>query len=346
MKYKLSAKLLIRLFDQWLYGLQSGLALNQTFDLLLGQTKNKSLHHINKHCLSCINNGLPLSLALHKLQLKPAWICSYIAAGETQGDLGTILQQLNQQLKQQQTIRQNIKKALFYPCTVLSIALLITIALLILVIPQFESIYQQFNAPLPYITQITLALSEHIQHHGIRIFFFTLTPVCVLTICIKKIKRLQLLIDKLFLQLPLISNLTLMINLSRWYSLVALLLNAGISIDKTLSTANTSLSNFAIKQMMQKLVLSVQQGQSIATYMLGSTVFSAFDCQMIQLGESTGQLSQTCQHLANYYQLQLHQLSTLVSQWLEPVIMLLLAVIVGGLVMAMYAPIFNLGNIM
>ncbi|MDF1795121.1 MAG: type II secretion system F family protein [Coxiellaceae bacterium] len=347
MESRLTSQLLIRLIDQWLYGLRSGLALHQTFTLLLNHSKNKVLNKINQHCLHYINQGHPLSYALQQIKnLKPNWISSYIAAGETQGDLSSVLQQLNLQLNQQLTIRKNIKKALAYPCAVLSIAMIITICLLTFVIPQFEAIYQQLNATLPYITQVTLTLSDHIQHHGFSILLSIAMPVFITVITYKKAKRLQLFIDTCLTRLPIIAPLVLMVNFCRWYSLLTLLLNAGISIDQALNTANSSLSYHALKRSLQQLVVSVQQGQSIAKQLQSLPAMPSLDCQLIQLGESTGQLSQTCQHLANHYQQQLSQLSTLVSQWLEPVIMLLLAVIVGGLVMAMYAPIFNLGNIM
>ncbi|MDF1761231.1 MAG: type II secretion system F family protein [Coxiellaceae bacterium] len=347
MKSKLNSQLLIRLIDQWHYGLQSGLALNQTFTLLLSQSKNKKLYKVNQHCLTCINQGHPLSYALQQIKnLKPSWMPSYIAAGESQGDLGKVLQQISQQLTQQQTIKKNIKKALFYPCMVLSIALLITIALLIFVIPQFKNIYQQLNAPLPYITQLALNTSYQVQHHGLRILLCITLPIIMLFIGIQKSKRFAILIHTALIKLPFVSDLILMVNLSRWYSLISLLSNAGISIDQTLFTANNSLSNLYLKQSLSQLITGIQQGQSIASQLQTIAVLSPFDSQMIQLGESTGQLSQICQQLAKHYQQQVQQFSTIVSQWLEPMIMLLLAVIVGGLVMAMYMPIFNLGNIM
>ncbi len=347
MKIKLSKKQWIQVIEQWLYGIQSGMTLQQHLQLLSKQTRNKKQQRLNQHCKNHIDQGYSLSHALNKIDcLQPSWLYNYIAAGETQGDLSVALQQLKSLLCQQCNIEDNIKKALFYPCAVLSLACIITLALLWFVIPQFQSIYQQLNVPLPHITKYLLSIAHNIKQHGMLTLAVTGSALATCYFCIQKVNFIRSTLHHWLLRIPLIRTVILMTNLSRWYQLLAMLMHAGIPLDQAATISSDSLSNISMRLSLKHIVLGLQKGLSLHQQLRNTSWLPHTDSELIMIGETSGQLVQVCRQLGQHYQKQLNSISSWVSQWLEPVIMLLLAVLIGGIVIAMYAPIFNLGNIL
>lgn len=343
----LSLKQWITLLDQWQYGLKSHLSINQTLEILQDQVTDDKLRIINHYCYQQTQQGLTLSQALSDFEhLNPAWIIHTIKAGEQQGDLCHVLSHCQNCLQQQLQLQQHIKKALMYPCLVISLTVLITLFMVLVIIPQFQDLYQQLNTELPWMTQLLLNLSGWLRQH------FYASCACLLGIgaCLLLLNyyypNTKIILQNILLHIPSIRGFIQHQQLARWYGIFALLNTAGITIDASLQTCNACFSHFAFKQFGDGLLQSVLQGCLIQTICLSSPLLPPLDKQLLAIGENTGQLSQVCQRLSDHHQQCILRWTEQVGQWLEPSIMILLAVIIGGLVMAMYAPIFNLGNIL
>ena len=343
---KMTTALWIRLIEQWLYGLRSQLPLNQTLALLIKKRHHGQLHAINDHCYRAIQQGRSLHQALSELhQLKPQWLLDTLSAGEHQGDLCRVFGQIQLQLQQQQCIKKSLKKALFYPATVLVVSLLISLFLLLSVIPQFQSIYTQMNTQLPWFTLCLLQISHQLSQKGPVIFILMITAGLCGTLAYYLLPALQRTCHRLIIKIPKIGALITHQQLARWYGLMALLLEAGLAMDQCLLRTTPCFSNQCFVRMGHALLTAVKNGHTLSSQPTALTLIPQLDQHLLHLGESTGQLSQICQHLSEHHLQALNQFCESINQWLEPSIMIFLAVLIGGLVIAMYAPIIQLGNI-
>ncbi len=344
--FKMTTSLWIQLIEQWLYGLRSQLPLNQTLALLVQQHGIKQLNRINSHCLRAIQKGHSLHHALCELKhLKPLWLIDSIAAGEHQGDLCRVFSQIQSQLKQQCHIRKSLKKALLYPASVLVISLLVSLFLLLSIIPQFQSIYSQMNAKLPWVTLALLQISRWLSRNGSALFIITTSIFLCCAMCYKSSPRLQRACHRLIIKTPKVGLLIMHQQLARWYGLMALLLEAGLAMDQALERTSVCFSNHCFTQMGQALLIAVKNGHTLSSQQSALKNIPHLDQHLLHLGESTGQLSQVFKHLGEQHIYALNQFCDNINQWLEPSIMIILALLIGGMVIAMYAPIMQLGNI-
>ena len=346
-RIKLSLSQWLNLLDQWQYGLQSHLSINQTLELLQGSGNDKALRLINQYCYQQTLQGVCLSKALSNYSnFGPGWIINTLAAGEQYGDLSRILSHLQTCLKQQQQLKQHIKKALVYPGLVISLTVAITLFMLLVIIPQFRELYQQLNTELPWVTQWLLSLSSRLHTHGLTISLNCAGIFVIGLLVHHHSSSSRLFIHRAALRIPKIAGFIQHQQLARWYGILSLLHNAGLAIDTSLQHSNACFQNTAFKQFGHELVDNVKKGQMMQETCSSSHLLPNLDKQLLAIGENTGQISQVCQHLSDHHQQHLLRLAQHIAQWLEPSIMILLAVIIGGLVMAMYAPIFNLGNVL
>lgn len=343
----LKTKHWLRLIEQWLYGLQSQLAISDTLAMLLKQTRKDDLYQLNHHCYQQVLSGHSLGHALQAITFRQSsWVIKAITTAEHQGDLARVLNEVHQQLKQQQQLKQSLQKALFYPMTVLLLSLLITLGLLIFIVPQFESLYQQMNAQLPVLTQALVQISSWLKQYGITIFSGTFICTILLGVIVKRHSGCKHRIHQIALHCPLIGSLILHHQLARWHALLHVMLDAGIALDQTLSIISDCLSHHHFQHISQNLAASVHQGLPLCSQTAVINRLPNLDQQLIYIGENTGQLSSICLYLSQHHQRRLNQFSEAVSQWLEPALMMVLAVLIGGLVVALYAPLLKLGSLL
>ena len=291
-----------------------------------------------------IENGMSLAESLNHFPLFFDKVyCALIEAGEQSGTLGKMLMQLADYQEKMLALRAKIAKALFYPAAVAVVATLITIGLLIFVVPQFKSIFNSFGAQLPGFTQVVIQISNALQVHAKK---FLILIVIIVTCCrysIRHFVKAQAWRDKILLRLPMVGRLLTVAFLARWTRLLATLLRAGLSLVDALRIAGKSISNQKIQRQMEEVIQRVIAGGAFNQALSIHTCFSSRITQMVAVGENTGQLSTMLEKIADGQQISLDRSIDYFSKWLEPAVMMILAIVTGGLIIAMYLPVFKLG---
>lgn len=265
-----------------------------------------------------------------------------IYLGEQTGKLDTILSSIAMDYEKKWVMRKKISKSLFYPCIILCAALLVTLGMLLFVIPQFALLFQDLNEKLPTITLFIFNFSKQLKEYGWLSLFF-------LSICIPlfhwfaPFNKYQLLIQ-LQQRLPILNKLILKISLTQFARQLALTFSSGLPITEALRLTAKSCRLPSINQPIYRVRQQVASGLSLHQAITLHPIFPVFLTQMIQIGEESGRLEQMLNQFANFSEIEISATLDRFSDLLEPLIMLILGVLIGGLVIGMYLPIFKLGN--
>ena len=275
-------------FTQQLYLLlRAGISLTKAFDIIIFATNNK-LHknifiNINDH----ITAGQSLSAALSAFpHYFNAIYCKLIHAGEQSGTLDIILQQLIAHEAQTEQVKQKILKALFYPLSVLVIAVLITIGLLLFVMPQFSAIYSSFGAQLPLLTQLIISLSIFLKHNG----FYLLLILLLLIFLVQFLLKDSLFLSYLALKIPGIKQLIIIQHTAKWCEVCAILLKAGLPLLETMLIANQTVGNATFQQSLARAFLKIKSGLSLHGALNEVDLLPLRAKQLIEIGEKQHQV--------------------------------------------------------
>lgn len=294
-----------------------------------------------------IENGLNFGKALEKYpQYFDKIFCGLVNAGEQSGTLSEMLTQLADHQEQMVGLRAKITKALFYPSAIILAAILITSGLLIFVVPQFKNIFSSFGAELPLFTQWVIRISGAIQTQSGKSLVFLGMMALIYQWIMKKYEKSIQWRDQQLLRLPLIGQWLTAAIFARWTRTLATLLFAGIPLVDALETAGKMITNRCCQRDMAALIAQINTGAGFYQAFADNPRFPQRIAQMISVGESGGQLAEMLNQIARLEQAALDRAIETVSQWLEPTVMLILAVLIGGLIIAMYLPIFRLGAVM
>lgn len=314
--------------------LQTGLNLITAFELLLKKYRDPILRISTKKILNDIYAGQSLSsaLAAHFNNRCPIDL-KLIAIAEQTNRLPQILQQLASQHKFRSIIRKKFYKAMIYPSCILAFTLFITLGLMIFAIPQFESMFNSFNARLPMPTQITLAIAHIILKHGLLILIITIS-LCMLAWRFIAAK------------LPFISNLYRTKIIYHWANVFAICIHSGLTVIKGLQLANQTLMHPPIKKQFDHAIVRIKSGLTCHQALSETSLLSDTQLYLIELGESSATLHTMLDRITTQTLNSLQQRLENLSKWLEPVIMMVLAIITGGLIITMYLPIFKIGSIL
>ncbi|HLB56155.1 MAG TPA: type II secretion system F family protein [Coxiellaceae bacterium] len=271
--------------------------------------------------------------------------CQMIAAGEKSGQLDIALTQLIENQEQRLQLKSKIGKALFYPLSVLCIAIIIAAGLIIFVIPQFQSIYSNFGARLPMMTCCLISMSHYLSQHGL----FYLVILTILFLILKKILSehyfLKNKMGQLFLKLPFVRTLLITKHVAEWSQLLAMMLSAGIPLVDALQIANQVISQPVFAQQMLDVRTAVIAGKSLHIALDICHYFPVRAKTMIAIAENADALPFMMKKIAILYQNSLNETLDRLSKLLEPVIMITVASLVSGLIIAMYLPIFKMGSV-
>jgi type IV pilus assembly protein PilC len=337
--------------EAWLHKFEQSLNANitilQSLELLLMRETHTGLKDITTTILNDIASGNPLSSSLekHPSYFSPTAI-SFVKAGEASGDLCCALHKLNAFLEQKRALKRILKKALTYPCTVLGIAILITTGLLLFVIPQFEKIYESMGGALPYPTQLLITASGYVLP-----FLGTLSSLVFIGISsaqylFKKSTRCRNRWHALQLKIPILNHLLIKNALIGWCQLCASLLAAGLPLNETLNLSADAIHSTYIRQQLKQSHSKICQGSNFSQALSDTILFDKADLQLITLAEHTGTLDQMIKHIGTLHNKVFREKIEHACQLLEPLLMLVLAIIIGGLVLVMYLPVFQLGNVL
>ncbi|MFA6038605.1 MAG: type II secretion system F family protein [Legionellales bacterium] len=293
-----------------------------------------------------VENGTALSEAIHKYsRYFSALFCSLVNIGETAGVLDKILTQIAEYDEKMLVQKHKIFKALFYPAMVLTVALAVTAILLVFVIPQFKSMFAGFGAALPYYTQLVIHIAEFVKSKGI---FIILAIGVLLFLIIKCRKRYQYFsnwTDKIILHVPIVGTILEKNLLLRYVQTLAITFHAGLPLLEALNTVAAIMHNWVYQQAVHKTKNLIADGESLHSAMQKQNIFPKRMLQLLAIGEESGKLDAMLDELAKHYERELNKIIETMNDLLEPVIMLVLGIIVGGLIIGMYLPIFRLGNI-
>lgn len=272
--------------------------------------------------------------------------CTLVAAGEQSGLLDVMLDRIAHYQEKMQAIKGKIRSALAYPIAILGIAFAVSLLLLWLVVPAFEQSFSSFGAALPWPTQLMIDGSKTLRDHGL--LASGLLGIAGFTVYRhwQTNPAWQTQTDVWLLGLPIVGSLFQKAALARWSQTLASLISAGIPLLDALGPAGDTAGNRCFVSASRKIRLQLQQGASLSTAMRQQAVFSALPIQMVAIGEESGALDDMLRKVADIYEREVNDLVSMLSSLLEPLMMVLLGLIIGGMVIAMYLPIFQLGNVL
>jgi type IV pilus assembly protein PilC len=327
--------------------IDAGLPLVQCLDILAAQTPNKIFARILGQVKSAVEQGSTFSDALrrHPRVFDDLYV-NLVAAGEVGGILDTILNRLAVYIEKAVKLRGQIKSAMFYPTGILVVAIGVIAVMLIKVIPTFESMYKQMsNAQLPAATQFVINVSHGFVNRWY-LYFGTLFGLIAGSTAMRRTDRGKEIFDRMLLRLPVMGPTLRKIVVARFTRTLGTLLTSGVPILDALDICGRTAGNKVVEHGIQKARDKIAEGHDMAGPLAESQVFPTMVVQMIGVGEQTGAMDQMLQKIADFYEEEVDAAVAALTSLIEPVMMAFLGVVVGGLIIAMYLPIFKLaGNI-
>ena len=326
--------------------LQSGIPIAQAFDIVGKGHENPSVQQLINSIKQDIESGTSLTQALGKHPLYfDALYCNLVAAGEQAGILDGILEKLATYKEKIETIKGKIKSALFYPTAVLVVAFIITAVLLMFVIPQFESLFKGFGADLPALTKMVVNLSRVFQDWWWAIIGSVVGAVVSASYMYKRSPAAQHTMDRLLLRAPVIGVIVKKATIARFARTLATMFAAGVPLVEALDSVSGATGNRLYYEGTLAIKNDVSTGMQLQAAMNTTGLFPNMVIQMVAIGEESGELDKMLNKVADFYEGEVDDAVAALSSLLEPIIMVFLGVVIGGLVVAMYLPIFKLAAI-
>ncbi|MEK7262622.1 MAG: type II secretion system F family protein [Pseudomonadota bacterium] len=325
--------------------LQSGIPMAQSFDIVGKGHENPSVQQLINSIKQDIESGTSLTHALGKHPLYfDALYCNLVAAGEQAGILDGILEKLATYKEKIEAIKGKIKSALFYPAAVLVVAFIITAVLLIFVIPQFESLFKGFGADLPALTKMVVNLSRVFQDWWWAIIGSVVGAVVSASYMYKRSPAAQHTMDRLLLRAPVIGVIVKKATIARFARTLATMFAAGVPLVEALDSVSGATGNRLYYEGTLAIKNDISTGMQLQAAMNTTGLFPNMVIQMVAIGEESGELDKMLNKVADFYEGEVDDAVAALSSLLEPIIMAFLGVVIGGLVIAMYLPIFKLAG--
>ncbi|WP_019673203.1 type II secretion system F family protein [Psychrobacter lutiphocae] len=345
--HKKTTTLDITLFVRQLATLvKAGVPLVQSFSLIADTVEKPKTKALVRHIKAQVESGTPFASALAKHPKHfDALFCALIESGEQSGTLEVMLDRIATYKEKSAMLKAKIKKALIYPIAVICVALVVSLILLLKVVPVFEELFASFNSQLPAFTQAVVSLSNWMQHWWLILFLVILLIGVGLYISKKKHQAFANHLDKLLLRLPILGRLSYQAIIARFARTLATTYTAGVPLIDALHSTAAATNNHVYYQATQQIKAQVANGHQLHTAMHQTQRFPALAVQMVNIGEESGSLDEMLVKVAEYYEAQVEQSIDGLTGLMEPVIMVILGILVGGLVIAMYLPIFQMGSV-
>lgn len=324
--------------------LKAGLPIIESLTLLANEHSLPQWQWVLNDLKANIITGESFSQAIGKHEIVfPPIYKEIVATGELTGQLEECFEKLAHQLENTQILHKRIKKALRYPIFLLSVSIIVTLIMLLIVLPKFADVYKSFDAQLPGLTQGVICLSEMLQHYFLHLIIFTMIIVLVYQFYIKKYHHHS--IAKHLLNLPILGNLITTTCITQVFQTLSITQKSGIPLLSGLHAAQKTAYNQIFKISLSEISHTIEQGNSFSQSISKYRIYPDLCFQLILVGEESGTLDLMLEKLAEYYQQKSEELSDNLAQKIEPVMMSIMAIIIGTLVIAMYLPIFQLGNV-
>lgn len=326
--------------------LQSGVPLLQAFDIMRRGLRHTALQQMVQDIRHHVEGGQALHQALQRHAVFDALFCNLVAAGEMAGMLDTLLDRIAHHREKAEALRSSLRSALIYPTAVLVIAVVVMALLLSFVVPAFEGIFKSFNAELPALTRFVIGLSSGWQRHGWTLLLLVLLAIWGLQQWAKRSTTLQWRLHGWVLHLPIAGTLVRQACMARWTRTLATLFAAGITLTDALDAVKGVAGNLHYQAATESMHTQLMQGRSLAQALESTNgLFSPMVVQMCAIGEESGALDRMLDKTAEHYEREVAATVAKLSTLMEPFIMVVLGLLIGGLVVALYLPIFQLGQV-
>ncbi len=326
--------------------LKSGVPLLQAFDIVGKGHSNPSVAKLLFDIKTDVETGSSLQQAFKKYPLYfDELYCNLIGAGEAAGILDSLLERLATYKEKIQAIKGKIKSALFYPISIIAVAVIITAVIMIFVIPAFKELFANFGADLPGPTLVIMAISDFFVSYWWAIFGITGGSIYTFFYFWKRSKKMQGVMDRLILRLPIFGPLIRKASIARWSRTLATMFAAGVPLVEAFDSVAGAAGNAVYFDATKAIQREVTTGNSLTVAMQDTQVFPSMVLQMVAIGEEAGSLDAMLSKVADFYEEEVDNAVDALSSLMEPIIMVVLGTLIGGMVIAMYLPIFKMGQV-
>lgn len=326
--------------------MRAGVPMLQSFEIVAKGHANANMSRLLNDIKSEVEVGNTLQQSFRKYPkyFDPLFV-NLIGAGEAAGILDSLLDRLATYKEKTLAIKGKIKSALFYPVAVLVVAFIVTTIIMIFVIPAFKDIFSGFGADLPYLTTVVISISDFMVKWGWLIGLVLIASAYFFFQAWKRSPALSALMDRLLLKVPVFGELVRKASISRWSRTLATMFAAGVPLIEALDSVGGAAGNDVYLQATREIQNEISVGVPLASAMQNTGEFDNLVVQMTAIGEQSGALEEMLSKAADFYDREVDEMVESLSSLLEPMIMVILGVLIGGLVIAMYLPIFKLGDV-
>lgn len=326
--------------------MRAGVPLLQSFDIVARGHSNPRVSRMLLDIKSQVETGSSLSQAFrrHPMQFDGLY-CNLVAAGEQAGVLDTVLDRLATYKEKILAIKGKIKSALFYPAMVIAVAIVVVTVIMVFVIPSFKEVFTSFGAALPTPTLVVIAISDFFVSYWYLFLVVFIGAIFGMWFLWKRVPAFRRIFDRLSLKVPIIGKVLKQAAIARWSRTLATMFAAGVPLVDALESVAGAAGNQVYADATRRIRTEVSTGTSLSGAMIATDVFPNMVLQMTQIGEESGSLDGMLNKVADFYEREVDDAVTALSSLMEPILMVFLGIVVGGLVIAMYLPIFKLGSV-
>lgn len=326
--------------------MKSGVPLLQSFDIITDGLDNPNMRQLVETVKNDIAGGNTFAGSLRK---HPRYFddlyCNLVEAGEQAGALEDLLDRVATYKEKTEALKSKIKKAMNYPIAVVAVAFIVTAILLIKVVPQFEEVFASFDAELPAFTQMVIGISEFVQESGVFIVLGMVALFFAFRHFHRSSEKFRDNVDRILLKAPVVGDIIYKSSVARFGRTLATTFAAGVPLVDALDSVAGATGNAVFRNAVMKVKTDVSSGMQLNVSMRSTGVFPSMALQMTSIGEESGALDSMLEKVASYYEAEVDNAVDGLTSLMEPLIMSVLGVLVGGLIIAMYLPIFQLGAV-
>ena len=325
--------------------MQAGVPMVQAFDIVGRGSENASMQDLLLSIKADIEGGTALATALSKHPLHfDDLFCNLVRAGEAAGVLEDLLDKIATYKEKMESIKGKIKKAMFYPVAIIVVAVLVTALIMMFVIPQFESLFSSFGSDLPAFTKFVVSISRWLQEWWFLALAGIIGTIYLFGFVWKRSRKFRLWADKTLLKIPVIGVIVHKSSIARFARTTSTMFAAGVPMVEALESVAGATGNIIYSNAVLRMREDVATGQSLQLTMKQQELFPHMVIQMVAIGEESGSLEDMLAKVADFYEEEVDNMVDALSSLLEPIIMVVLGTLIGGLIVAMYLPIFHMAE--
>ncbi len=326
--------------------MKAGVPLLQAFDIVGRGNPNPGVTKLLNDVRTDVETGTSLSMAFRKYPLHfDNLYCNLVEAGEAAGILDQLLDRLAVYMEKTEAIKSKIKSALMYPISVLVVAFVVTAVIMIFVVPAFKEVFSNFGADLPAPTLAVIAISEIFVKYWWLIFGGLFGGFYFFMQAWRRNEKMQQVMDRIMLKMPIFGVLVDKSCIARWTRTLSTMFAAGVPLVEALDSVGGSAGNSVYEMATKKIQQEVSTGTALTVAMTNANLFPSMVLQMCAIGEESGSLDHMLGKAADFYEAEVDDMVAGISSLMEPIIIVILGVVIGGIVVAMYLPIFKLGQV-